>query len=62
MINLKVKIKITTEHLVNFGTGDKPNYKTAGDVVECDKDVADRLVAGGFAVYIESKKAKEDKR
>lgn len=51
-----------TEHLVNFGTGDKPDYKTAGDVVECDKDVADRLVAGGFAVYIESKKAKEDKR
>ncbi|WP_409346761.1 hypothetical protein [Paenibacillus sp. MBLB4367] len=47
----KVKIRVTYEHVLNFGTAEKPINKTAGDVVECEKDIADRLVQGGFAAY-----------
>lgn len=56
MSEKKVKIRITADHLVNFGTGDKPDYKKFGDVVTCDKKVADGLVKEKLAEFLEGAK------
>jgi hypothetical protein len=47
-----VDLEIIYEHQLNFGTADHPDYKTAGDVVNCNKSIAENLVNGGFAVYV----------
>lgn len=52
----KIRLVVDRNHFINFGTADKPDLKAAGDVVECDKKVAERLVEGGFAIYLNEKK------
>lgn len=55
------KIEITTRHHVNFGTADKPDHKTRGDVVECEAGQADELVIRGYAKYTEQPRAAKSK-
>lgn len=54
------KIKVTYEHQLNFGTAEKPIYKTDGDIVECEKAIAENLVNGGYAVFVKSNKKEDD--
>lgn len=52
------KIEIITRHQVNFGTADKPDYKTKGDFVECESKQADGLIERGYAKDVTPKTAK----
>jgi hypothetical protein len=52
------KIEIITRHQINFGTADKPNHKTKGDIVECDSKQADGLIESGYAKDVTPKTAK----
>ncbi|WP_308637719.1 hypothetical protein [Paenibacillus silvisoli] len=58
---MKVSIRLTlaANHQINFGTADKPDHKTDGDQVSCDKKAAAALVTGGLAVYIDQNQSKE---
>lgn len=51
------KVELTTRHQINFGTAETPDYKTKGDVVECEANQADSLVSRGYAKYVEQQQA-----
>ncbi|SEM81757.1 hypothetical protein [Paenibacillus sp. OV219] len=57
---LLIRLTLADNHQVNFGTADKPDYKTDGDEVSCDKKAAAALVTDGLAVYINQSENKEE--
>jgi hypothetical protein len=48
----KVSIRILSEHRINFGTAEEPNYKSKDDVVEVDAEQAKKLIAFGYVEQV----------
>ncbi|MFC5528471.1 hypothetical protein [Cohnella yongneupensis] len=44
----EVRVRVLTEHRLNFGTAQKPIYKTKDDEIGCAPEVAERLAVRGY--------------
>lgn len=53
---IRIKLTLSQEHRINFGTADKPELKADGDEHVCDKKNADALVNVGLAIYADNTK------